>query len=45
MCQWLRQKKTSWCEEFSTAYQKVCRQTNIKLAVDCPNKEKHSRTK
>jgi hypothetical protein len=31
---------TNWCEEFSTVYQKVCRQTNIKLAVDCPNKDK-----
>jgi hypothetical protein len=33
-------EKTGWCEEFSTVYQKVCRQTNIKLAVDCPNKDK-----
>jgi hypothetical protein len=33
-------EKTSWCEEFSSTYQKVCRQVNIKLAVECPNNEK-----
>ena len=30
----------SWCEEFSTCYQNLCKELNLKLAPNCPNLEK-----
>lgn len=31
---------TDWCENFSVEYMNVCQQINVKLAEDCPKKDK-----
>jgi hypothetical protein len=31
---------TDWCETFSKRYKEVCRAANIKIAMDCPAREK-----
>ena len=30
----------SWCEDFSKVYSEICDSINVKLAPDCPNKDK-----
>jgi hypothetical protein len=31
---------TNWCEQFSEEYTRVCKMVNVKLAEDCPEKDK-----
>jgi hypothetical protein len=32
--------RTGWCESYSEEYESVCKKINIKLAAECPNKDK-----
>jgi hypothetical protein len=32
--------RTTWCEEFSVAFKKTCREANIRIAQDCPANDK-----
>jgi len=33
-------RKTDWCEKFTEEYEKICSDIGIKLAEDCPKKDK-----
>ena len=39
-CAIVAPKDSSWCEDFTSEYERICNDLNISLAPDCPEKDK-----